>query len=145
MDKSFDYLGKTFSFTLDTSNIQNAIDNDLQSYSIKTAQQLLHLLNKIRIITNFIYSKLKWRFTIYNLNETWVTNTLDSKDLWYIRKWLQFHSGVNTDHLRLRSKSLGISLSLPSGIPRSCKFTLRRIFRPSNNPEMNKLFKFTSS
>ena len=58
MDKSFDYLGKTFSFMMDTKNIQKDIDEELQSYLTKTDQQLLHPLNKVKIVTYFIYSKL---------------------------------------------------------------------------------------
>ena len=145
MDKSFDYLGKTFSFKMDTKNIQKDIDEELQSYLTKTDQQLLHPLNKVKIVTNFIYSKLKWRFTIYDIKETWVASALDTKVLQYVRKWLQFHPGANTNHLRMRSRILGIGLSLPSDILRSCKVTLRRILRSSKNPEMNKLYNIASS
>ena len=121
------------------------MDEELQSYLTKTDQHLLHPLNKVKIVTNFIYSKLKWRFTIYDIKETWVASVLDSKVLQYVRKRLQFHPGANTNHMRMRSRILGIGLSLPSDILQSCKVTLRRILRSSKNPEINKLYNITSS
>ena len=46
---------------------------------INTINRLpLHPKNKLNIITRYVYSKVRWRFSIHKLGETWVKQNLDS-------------------------------------------------------------------
>ena len=112
---------------------------------IDTIEHLpLHPRFKIMIITRYVYSKLRWCLTVNELDSTWIKTNLDSLVLRFVRKWLQLHSGANTDHLRLPPKKFGLGLLLPSDIVTSCKLTVRHILKSSRNNGINWLYSTTS-
>ena len=96
------------------------------------------------IITGYLYSKLRWRLTVNEIDSTWIETNLDKLVLRFVRKWLQLHPGANTDHLRLPPKKFGLGLLLPSDIATSCKLTVRRILKLSRNNDTNRLYSITS-
>ena len=51
---------------------------DFNSYITKLDQLPLYPRNKMKVITIFIYSKMRWRLSIYDLSITWVIQNLDS-------------------------------------------------------------------
>ena len=141
---SFEYFGKQFSFSMATDVIKSQLHSDLMDY-IDTIEHLpLHSRFKIMIITRYVYSKLRWRLTVNEIDLTWIKTNLDSLVLRFVRKWLQLHPGANTDHLRLPPKKFGLSLLLPSDIATSCRLTVRRILKSSRNNDINRLYSITS-
>ena len=78
IDDSFTYLGKMFSFEMKNDIIVTDLVKDFNSYITKLDQLPLHPRNKMKVITIFIYSKIRWRLSIYDLSITWVIQNLDS-------------------------------------------------------------------
>ena len=130
---------------MDTGPVEVSLCDDLKSYLQITDKLNLHPASKIKIINEYIYSKLRWRMTIYNFSETWVVQTLDNLVLYFVRKWLNLQQCANTSHLRLRPSHLGIGLLLVSDIFRSCKVTLRSFLSLSKNEDIRRLYKLTST
>ena len=71
-DKRFVYQGKEFSFNMNTDSVQQALVTEMNEYLNKLDRLPLHAKNKLLIINRYIYSKLRWRFSIYIICETWV-------------------------------------------------------------------------
>ena len=76
--ESFIYLGKSFSFDMSTEHVKNELITDFNKYISILNQLPLHPKNKLQVISKFIYSKIRWQFSIYRLSETWVIQNLDS-------------------------------------------------------------------
>ena len=144
-DKAFVYLGKEFSFSMKTNAIQEDLVNDLNKYLEKLDKLPLHTKNKLLVINRFIYSKLRWRFSIYNLSETWVKQNMDNLVSKYSRKWLHLHVGANFRHLYLSASQLGLEFKVPSDIYRYSQLTTRKILKNSANKEINELYKLTAT
>ena len=92
------------------------------------------------IITRSVYSKLRWRFSIYNLSKTWVIQNLDSQIKEYIKRWLLLPPGANTRHFYLPAKYLGLKFSFPSDIYEESQLTTRKILCSSENKEIKELY-----
>ena len=60
---------------------------------------LLKCRSKIDIVQWYVFSKLKWSFSIYNISETWVAEDIDNEINRYYRKWLQIPISSNITHL----------------------------------------------
>ena len=66
----FKYLGKEFSYDMTTDFVEAELKEDMTSY-LKTLDSLpLHPHHKVSVITKYIYSKLRWRLSIYSISET---------------------------------------------------------------------------
>ena len=76
--ESFIYLGRAFSFDMSTGHVKNELITDFNKYISILKQPPLHPKNKLPVISKFIYGKIRWRFSIYKLSETWVIQNLDS-------------------------------------------------------------------
>ena len=76
MNKRFTYLGKDFNMHMSNDYIKSQLVSTIEKHLQITDQLPLHPLQKIEICQRFISSELKWQFSIYNLNETWVAETL---------------------------------------------------------------------
>ena len=141
---SFVYLGKIFTFTMDTSEIKESIISDINSYVDKTDRLPIKPLNKIKILQLYVFSKIRWQFTIYKLSETWVKEKLDNNIIGkFIRKWLQLPVSGNITHLTLPSRHLGINIKTAATLYNNCQISLRKILRCSINPEIRKLAEIT--
>ena len=70
LEESFDYLGKSFNYKMNTGPVEVSLCDDLKSYLQITDKLNLHPASKIKIINEYIYSKLRWRLTIYIFSET---------------------------------------------------------------------------
>ena len=64
-------------------------------------QLQLHPKHKLLIISKYIYSKLRQRFSIYNITSTWVKHNLDSIVKEYTKRWLQLPQSAKARHLSL--------------------------------------------
>lgn len=142
-DEEFVYLGKTFTMNMKTSDIENELTKDLRDYLEQIHRLPLHPKQKIEILTRYVYSKLRWRLTAYDISCTWVKQNLNSIVIEYLKRWLHLHQGANTRHLFLPTNKLGIRLSFPSDLLKSCQLVKRSILKSSKNQEMKDLYKLT--
>ncbi len=138
--ESFTYLGKLFSFDMDNHQAKEEILNTMEGIIEKTDSLPLHPRSKISIVTLYMYSKLRWWFSCYQLDLFWLKGSCDSLILRYIRKCLNFHPGANVSHLNLPLKRLGLNLLLPSQLYQQCKVTVRRIMRASRDNNIRSLY-----
>ena len=100
--------------------------------------------NKIRIVQTYVYSKFRWRFSIYDLGGTWVTQNLQNQISKYVRKWLQIPISGNITHLRFPSSKLGIDFTCAYDVYEECKLSVRRILKTSENEDIRHLYAATS-
>ena len=63
-------LGKDFNISMNCGHVKEQLTKDITNYLKKIDILSLHPLQKIEICQLCVFSKLKWRFTIYHLNET---------------------------------------------------------------------------
>ena len=101
--------------------------------------------SKTDIVQRYVFSKLKWRFSIYNIFETWVAESIDNQINRYYRKSLQIPISGNITYLSLPGKMLGSSNKTAQQIQAPCKLSVRRILKTSQNEEIRTLYNLTSS
>ena len=101
-------------------------------------------MQKFEICQLYVFSKLQWRFTIYNLSETWVIQNIDNHFSKFYRKWLQLPVSANITHLSLPNKKLGRNIRTAKQTYNECKVTVRRIRICSVNEEVRKLYEITT-
>ena len=78
--KSFTYLGKYFNFTMNCDKIKTELPNEIVKYIDRIGKLPIKCL------------KYKWRFTVYNLSETWISENR------HYRKWLNIKVSGNITH-----------------------------------------------
>ena len=139
MNESFVYLGKQFNYGMDVQNIKAELIQDNITYITTIDRLPLTVLNKISIIQQYVYSKYRWLFAIYELTETWVVENIDNVIGKYVRKWFQLPVSANIQHLTFPTRRLGINFQFAKTIYQKCKLSLRRILKQSKNLEIRKL------
>jgi hypothetical protein len=142
-NEEFVYLGKTFTIHMKPEKIEQELKNELSLYANVIHRLPLHPSNKLMIIMRYVYSKLRWRLTCYDIALTWVIQNLDPIVRDYVKRWLNLHQGANTRHLYLPGSKLGIKLSLPSDILRACNLSKRNILKQSVDLNIRELYKLT--
>ena len=111
-DDSFTHLGKDVNFDMDCTKIKDNIIDGIWKYIRKIDVFPLHPKNKIFIVQKFVFSKLRWSFSINGFTEIWVKQQIDHAILHkYYRKWLDMPISGNISHLHLPAKSLGLNIS----------------------------------
>ena len=143
INESFVYLGKSFNFHMSIEEIKSDLLIDVNKYLDKINRLPLHPKNKIKIVTTYVMSKLRWRLTIYQLSETWICENLDNRIKYFIRQWLQIPRSSNINHLRLSVSQFGFGLQLFSDVYKFCKITVRSILKNSINSDIKELFKLS--
>ena len=83
--ESFIYLGKEFNFGMDHENIKEQLKADNIKYVTTIDKLPLTSLNKISMIQQYLYSKYRWLFSIYDITETWIVENMDNVIGKYIR------------------------------------------------------------
>ena len=80
------------------------IKEELESKFEKSLYEIDRLslkpLDKIRIVNTYVYSKIKWEFSIYKLSTIWVKRCLDNILTCRIRHRLNLHPGANISNLK---------------------------------------------
>ncbi len=66
-DHSFNYLGKQFNFNMDCELIKIEVLSEIEEYLKKADLFPINSFSKIKNIQNYVYSKISWRFSIYNI------------------------------------------------------------------------------
>ena len=89
----------------------------------------------------YVYSKIKWDLSIYDLSETWVKENIDSNLNRLYRKWLQFPFSANITHLHMPQNKLGLDITSAKNLYNEYKLSVRRILKTSPNLEGRKLTK----
>ena len=108
-------MGKDFSFNMDTCATKASLDTGVTKY-LKVIDELpINALNKIKIIQCYIFSKVKWRFSICNLTET--DNIINK----HYEKLLQQPISSNTTHLKLPKTKLELNIITIKQIYIECK------------------------
>ena len=92
----------------------------------------------------YVFSKLKWRFSVYHLTETWVSENLDNVINPYYRKWLYFPVSGNITHLSLPKNKLGLNIKTLKQIFVECKVSVRQTLKLSRNEEVKTLYQLTN-
>ena len=129
---------------MDCTKIKDNIIDNIFKYIKIIGVLPLHPKNKILIVQRFVFSKLRWSFSIYDLTETWVKQKLDDVILnKYYRKWVNMPISGNRNHLHLPTKFLGLNISAAKQVYNNCKLSVRRTLKTSINPDARKLFNLT--
>ena len=143
INQCFVNLGKEYSFDMKPDKIKKTLLKDLNQYVEVIDRLPLHPKNKIMIVSHYVYSKLRWNLSIYEVSETWTIQNLDSIVKTYVKRWLHLHQGANFRHLYLPIKRFGMRLSLPSDIYRFCQLSKQNTLKKSLNDEIKELYKLT--
>ena len=101
-------------------------------------------LNNISIVQVYVFTKLRWRFSMYDLTETWDDKNIDKFVLKFVRKWCQLPVCANVEHLSFQLSKLAVNFKSGKMLYNQCKLSLSRILRQSKNPEIQKLDTLTS-
>ena len=109
--------------------IKEELKSELSLYANDIHRLPIHPANKITIVMRFVYSKIRWRLSCYDIALTWVIQNLDPIVRDFAKRWLNMHQGANTRHLYLPASKLGIKFSLPSDVHRACNLTKRNILK----------------
>ena len=137
---SFTYLGKQFNFNMSNRSIKEKVMKDLECH-IGTINDLpIKSVDKIRIVNRYVYSKIKWWMSIYNLGITLVKQNCDSLVTRYFRIWLNMHPGANVTHLKLPYGKLGLNIQLPSDVYTSCQTSKRHILSASKDNDIQSIY-----
>ncbi|MCA9806233.1 MAG: hypothetical protein KC777_29900, partial [Cyanobacteria bacterium HKST-UBA02] len=124
---SLKYLGKLFSFEMDCADIKTSLKETVLQYILKIDKLPLHPIYKLKLVQIYVFSKIRWQFTIYDLSESWVKAAIDDEILSkFMRKWL---------HLPVSAQSVYFGT----------KVSVRRILRCSKSPEVRRLYEITEN
>ena len=130
---------------MSNDHIKSDLINYVSDVLIKCHALPLTPLDKLSVIQRYVYSKLRWKFSIYDLTETWVVRNIDNQISKFVRLWLRLHAGANLTHISLQSKKLGLRFTFAKKIYQQCKLSVRRILKMSKNTEIRKLYEITSN
>ena len=144
LGESFKHLGKHFNYKMNSKPVEQELEAAITDYLQKIHNLPLHPKHKISITTKYVYSKIRWRLSVYHLSSTWITQNLDDKIVSYVKRWLHFHQGAILSHLKLSVSKFGFGLQLVSDVFQYCKLSIRKILSKSINSEIRALFKITN-
>ena len=95
---------------MNNDEIKAELKNGVRKY-VETIEKLpIKSFHQIEIMQRYVFSELKWWFSVYHLTETWVSENLDNVINRYYRKWLHFPVGGNATHLSLPKNKLGLNI-----------------------------------
>ena len=75
---SFTYLGKDFTFNMNCDQVKENLMKTIPDCTNRIDTSPIHPLGKIEIRQKYVYSKIKWGLSIYDLSETWMKENIDS-------------------------------------------------------------------
>mgnify|MGYP001794852232 FL=1 len=139
-NESFEYLGKAFNYEMSFETSKKELMEKIENIISTTDRLPIHPISKLKIINQYMHSKMKWPLSIYKFSETWLRSNCDSLITRYIRKWFNIHPGGNLDHMRLSYKDFGLKLELISDVAKSCQLTVRHLLKTSQSQEIKNLY-----
>ena len=143
--KSFKYLGRFFTFSLDNFDHLSEVLQLVTDLMRKLDDIPCHPKNKLLLYHRFVLSTSSWHFTIADLGKTWVTENIDNLVSKYIRQWLELLISATLSTLVLSKSKYGFSLVLPSTKFAQCQVVFRNALKSSPNNDINALWSRTSS
>lgn len=129
INERFKYLGKEFCFSMETDFVKSDLEQDVSGYLEKIDILPLHPTNKCNVVTKYVYSKLRWRLSIYDLSETWVKQNLDNMVNKYVRKWFGIPVCGNISHVSLPPSNFGLNFKNVLQILKHCNLSTRRLLK----------------
>ena len=144
-DNSFTYLGKDFSFNMNCDHVKENLMKTIRDYTNRKDTLPIHLLCKTEICQKYVYSKIKWDLSIYDLSESWVKENIDSYLNQLYRKWLQLPISTDITHLQMPQNKLGLNITSVKKLYNECKLSVCRILKTSPNLEAKKRYEITST
>jgi uncharacterized Zn-finger protein len=145
LGESFQYLGKEFSFSMSCDSVKTKLLADVSQYLAKIDLIPIKPLHKIKIVNQFVYSKLRWRFSIYDLTSTWVRRNVENVISNSVRKWLEIPISGNISHLSFPIKDLGLNFKGATDIYEECQLSVRRLLRTSSSEEVRQIANLTTN
>ena len=76
--------------------MKEELESKFEKSLYETDRLSLQPLDEIRIVNTYVYSKIKWEFSIYKLSTTSVKQHLDNILTCRIRHWLKLHPGAKS-------------------------------------------------
>ena len=144
-DNSFTYLGKDFSFNMNCDHVKENLMKTIRDYTNRKDILPIHLLCKTEICQKYVYSKIKWDLSIYDLSESWVKENIDSYLNQLYRKWLQLPISTDITHLQMPQNKLGLNITSVKKLYNECKLSVCRILKTSPDLEAKKRYEITST
>ena len=101
MGDNFVYLGRNFSFDMNNVDVKAEFVTDMNNYFDVLNRLPLHPKHKLLIISKYVYSKLRCRFSIGWLHKYlgYTQFRLIVKE--YTRRWFRLSQSANTSHVYL--------------------------------------------
>jgi hypothetical protein len=115
--ESFRYLGRYFNFNMSGEKHKSEICilfNMFNNIISKIDELHLHPRNKILLYSRYLLSKISWDFTITDISQTWICETLDGIATKYIRKRLELPISATLSNVYLPYNKFGLNVILPS-------------------------------
>ena len=131
--KSFKYLGRYFSFSMDNHNHLSEVLDLITNLMTQIDRIPCHPKNKLLLYHRFVLSKLSWHFTIANLGKTWVVENVDNLVTSYIRQWLELPISATFSTLILPKFKYGVNFFLPSNKFLEAPSVIRNALKSSTN------------
>ena len=125
--------------------VKDELVSEVMQYLAKIDLMPVKPLQKIAIVQKYVYSKLRWRFSIYPLTTTWVSQNLENLVSKSLRKWLQIPISGNILHLSLPTSKLGLNFCSVTDLYQECQLSTRRILKTSQSEELRRIYSLTSS
>ena len=130
---------------MNSNEIKAELRNEIRKYVETIEKPPIESFHKIEIMQRYVFSKLKWRFSVYHLTETWVSENLDNVINRYYRKWLHFPLSGNITHLSLLKNKLGLNIKTLKQIYVGCKVSARQTLKLSRNLDIWPLYYLTNN
>ncbi|CAB4041462.1 Hypothetical predicted protein [Paramuricea clavata] len=143
--ESFRYLGRYFNFNMSDEKHQSDICNLFNNIISKIDELHLHPRNKILLYSRYLLSKISWDFTITDISQTWVCETLDGIATKHIRKWLELPISATLSNVYLPYNKPGLNVILPSTKFIQCQTVSRLALKSSTNENIRELWSITST
>ena len=144
INSTFTYLGRSFDFHMSGDSHKAKLAETFSSLLQSIHDLPLHPRNKLYIYHRYVLPKISWDLTVFNLTETWVKQSLDSKLRSYLRLWLDIPVSGTLDIITQSKNHYGLSILLVSEKYIQCQVTYRQCLAKSKNPDVTYFQKTTS-
>ena len=128
-----------------SDEIKPKLKNEVRKYVEIIDKLPIKCFHKIENMQPYVFPKLKWRFSVYHLTKTWVSENLDNVINWYYRKWFHFLVSGNITHLSLANNKLGLNIKTLKQIYVECKVSVRQTIKLSRNEEFRTLYQLSNN
>ena len=139
LGESFEYLGRWFNFEMNNEKHKEELTEIVAQIMNKIDSLPLHPKNKIMLYSRYLMSKLPWHLTIADIEQTWVTNQLDSLAHSYLRRWLEIPANGPIWIIMLSKSQFGLDIQDISTKFKQCQVVMRQCLKKSVNKDINAL------